>query len=314
MKGWSKEALDKMEKDGKVKTVKPIENNPFAEINRAIAQISSVNIPKKNSIQNKNIQKKAAPAKPKYYVCDTCNKAFTLKDNELPRNFCCLGCHIETVKLRATKQLMERLYIIEAQEIPAIARYFQVSIKTVENLLISYGFLPPASSVKKKPKSPVSFTAANPKTSSPDNNKKGVTKSSPDNSVSGAAFLTGWKQSWRQIGDKRIFARSGWEANFGRYLEFLKQNGKIRDWEHEPDTFWFDKIKRGVRSYLPDFKVQHSNGMIEYFEVKGFMDSKSKTKIKRMEKYHSETKLTLIDGSWFKTNAPKLKGLIPGWE
>src|SRR5690606_8292944 len=49
-----------------------------------------------------------------------------------------------------------------------------------------------------------------------------------------------------------IFFRSSWEANYARYLNFLKSQGHIYKWEFEPDTFWFESIRRGVRSYLPD--------------------------------------------------------------
>jgi hypothetical protein len=123
-----------------------------------------------------------------------------------------------------------------------------------------------------------------------------------------------WKSEWREIGGKRCFFRSTWEANYARYLEFLKVHGNILDWDHEPETFWFEGIKRGCVSYLPDFKVANSNGKIEYHEVKGWMCDRSATKIKRMEKYYPDIKLVLIDGKWFKRNRNKLRGLVPGWE
>lgn len=123
-----------------------------------------------------------------------------------------------------------------------------------------------------------------------------------------------WKAGWRQIGDRRIYARSIWEANYARFLEFQKVWGQIADWEHEPETFWFEKIKRGIRSYLPDFKLTLTNGNVEYHEVKGWMDPASKTKIKRMAKYHPAVVLNVIDARWFKANLAKLRGCIPEWE
>lgn len=121
------------------------------------------------------------------------------------------------------------------------------------------------------------------------------------------------KQGWREVGGRRIFFRSTWEANYGRYLEFLKTHKEISSWEHEPDTFWFDDIKRGVRSYLPDFSVTNKNSQLEYHEVKGYMDSRSKTKIKRMRIYYPDIKLVIIDSTWFKKNSI-LSGIVPGWE
>lgn len=123
-----------------------------------------------------------------------------------------------------------------------------------------------------------------------------------------------WKQGWREIAGRRIYFRSRWEFNYGLYLEFIRKNALISAWEHEPETFWFDKIKRGCRSYLPDFKVTLPNGKIEFHEVKGWMDDRSKTKIKRMAKYHPSIVLRIIDGSWFRDNKRKLAGLIPEWE
>jgi uncharacterized protein YnzC (UPF0291/DUF896 family) len=123
-----------------------------------------------------------------------------------------------------------------------------------------------------------------------------------------------WKQGWREIGGINKYYRSRWEANYARYLEFLKTHKEITSWEHEPDVFWFEEIKRGVRSYLPDFKVIDNKGQIVYHEVKGWMDRRSKTKIKRMKKYHPTVKLLIIDAKWFKANGKKLSGIIKDWE
>lgn len=125
---------------------------------------------------------------------------------------------------------------------------------------------------------------------------------------------TSWKAGWREIGNQRIYARSRWEANYGRYLEWLRINGSILKWEHEPETFWFEGIKRGTCSYLPDFRVTENNGSVVYHEVKGWFDARSKTKLKRMAKYHPTISLRVIAAPWFKANERKLAGLISNWE
>lgn len=103
------------------------------------------------------------------------------------------------------------------------------------------------------------------------------------------------------------YFRSRYEANYARFLNFTKQR-----WEYEKKTFWFLKIKRGVRSYTPDFYLPETN---EYHEVKGWMDKKSATKIKRMAKYYPTVKLIIIDGKWFQNaNRQGLCRIIPGWE
>jgi hypothetical protein len=123
-----------------------------------------------------------------------------------------------------------------------------------------------------------------------------------------------WKSGWREIGDKRIFARSRWEANYARYLEWLKQQKQITEWEHEPETFWFEAIKRGCRSYTPDFRVQLLNGCVEFHEVKGWMDDRSRTKLKRMGIYHPNVRMVLIDKLWFRRNGKLMSRMLRGWE
>jgi hypothetical protein len=130
-------------------------------------------------------------------------------------------------------------------------------------------------------------------------------------SPSGNIYSRG-KKGKISIGGKTFYARSSWEANIAAYYQFLKDNGDIKDWEHEPKTFWFLEIKRGVRSYLPDFLITENNGKQKYVEVKGYMDAKSKTKIKRFAKYYPEYELILIQSKEYNA-IKKNSGLIKNW-
>ena len=121
-----------------------------------------------------------------------------------------------------------------------------------------------------------------------------------------------WQQGWEEIGDKRCYFRSRWEVNYACYLEFLKKSKQLLDWDYEPETFWFDKIKRGTNNYTPDFKITWTPDRIEFHEVKGWMDARSKTKINRMRIYHPDTVLVVIDKLWFKSHKHLYK-VIPGW-
>lgn len=121
------------------------------------------------------------------------------------------------------------------------------------------------------------------------------------------------KAGWAEIGGKRHYYRSLAEKRFALYLEWLKKQKLVREWEHEPKTFWFEGIKRGCVSYKPDFKVHYALGEIIWHEVKGYMDAKSKTKIKRFRKYFPDETLIVNDGEWFRVNSRKLRGLVPGW-
>jgi len=110
-----------------------------------------------------------------------------------------------------------------------------------------------------------------------------------------------------------IYFRSRWEANYARYLNFLIKKGNIKKWEYESYTFWFDGIRRGVVSYKPDFKIINNNGIHEWHEIKGYLDAKSKTKLKRMSKYYPGERLILIGQKEYKSIS-QYAALIPNWE
>jgi hypothetical protein len=122
-----------------------------------------------------------------------------------------------------------------------------------------------------------------------------------------------WKGGKRIIGGFEKYYRSSWEANYARVLEFLKLNGFILKWEHEPDTFWFENIKRGVRSYTPDFKIWLTDTTYYYVEIKGWMDQKSLTKLKRFEKYYPENYLVLLRAKELKELKKKYSSVVY-WE
>lgn len=125
---------------------------------------------------------------------------------------------------------------------------------------------------------------------------------------------TTWKSGWRLIGGINKYYRSRWEANYARFLEMMKQQGEIKDWKHEPKTFWFDGIKRGCVSYLPDFWVLDIDGSESYHEVKGWMDERSKTKIKRMAKYHPNVKLVVVASKEYNALKNRVSSVIEDWE
>lgn len=114
-------------------------------------------------------------------------------------------------------------------------------------------------------------------------------------------------KGWRVIAGKRHFFKSKWEANAARLLTFEK-----REWQYEVKTFWFLKIKRGVRSYTPDFYLPAEDLFIE---VKGWWDAKSLTKMKRMKKYYSNVKIEVWDSDFFKAlNRQGIPRLVNEWE
>lgn len=126
-------------------------------------------------------------------------------------------------------------------------------------------------------------------------------------------YTSNW-QGWATVGDQKCYFRSLWEHNYACFLEWQCSEKRLLSWEHEPKRFSFkDKYLRPPYDYLPDFKVTYSTGVWEWHEVKGFLNGKSKSKIKRFEKHFPrEGAITLIDKRWF-SNTGNYSLVIPGW-
>lgn len=109
-----------------------------------------------------------------------------------------------------------------------------------------------------------------------------------------------------------IHFRSGWEANYARYLKWLKDQGEIQEWSYEPEAFIFHGVTRAPVTYTPDFRVVESDGSVVYHEVKGWMDGKSKSKLKRMAKFYPDVTVIVVDESAYKAIA-RWASVIPHW-
>ncbi len=120
------------------------------------------------------------------------------------------------------------------------------------------------------------------------------------------------EHAWIEIGGKTFYMHSKWERNYARYLQWLKRNGQIAEWDYEPRTFDFPEA-HGNNSYLPDFLVTENDGRRYYVEIKGYMTRGSKVKMKRFRKYFPEETLVLVDADQYRKLARDLKRL-PGWE
>ena len=113
------------------------------------------------------------------------------------------------------------------------------------------------------------------------------------------------------LGD--TYFRSRWEANWARFLNALVARGEVTEWLYEAQTFEFP-VKRGSRFYTPDFLVRYPDGREEFHEIKGYMDAKSATKIKRMRIHYPSVKLVVIDRKEYRRLAKVLAPWVPGWE
>ena len=98
------------------------------------------------------------------------------------------------------------------------------------------------------------------------------------------------------VGSRKITFKSKAELSFAEHLEFLRESGQIQYWSYEPhgSTFWFERIRRGVRSYKADFLVVTNSREVQWYEIKGYLDSRSVTKLKRMRKYYPDIRIVLV--------------------
>lgn len=120
------------------------------------------------------------------------------------------------------------------------------------------------------------------------------------------------KSGYRE--DLGIYVRSGWEANWCRYLNWLLDRNELKAWQYEPDEFEFP-VKRGpARFYKPDYKLWLIGGKTKYQEVKGYMDPVSATKLKRMQKYYPEVEVEVIGRQIYRDIEKALGKIIPHWE
>ena len=124
----------------------------------------------------------------------------------------------------------------------------------------------------------------------------------------------------RSNGGKRAdlgnrYYRSTMEANYQRYLNWQQAHDMIQGSQYEPKGVEYAfPLKRGERFYKPDFIVTLLDGSIEIHETKGWMDSKSATKLKRMAKYYPDIKVKVIDYAEYLAITRTMKHIIPGWE
>lgn len=135
----------------------------------------------------------------------------------------------------------------------------------------------------------------------------------------------GWggRRRYSSKGGKRadlggLYVRSTWEANIARVLMLLQERNFISSWEYETVEFEFLEIRRGTRFYKPDFVVWFRPYPEQkdpvYWEVKGYMDAKSKTKLKRMALYYPDVAIVVIDKEQYKDIEKLFRPFIPEWE
>lgn len=114
------------------------------------------------------------------------------------------------------------------------------------------------------------------------------------------------------VGGKTFVIKSSWEYDIALYLEYLKCNRLINEWEYEPITFVFKYNTLGVRSYKPDFSVTRDD-RVYYIEVKGWPDKKYEIKRKLMDEEFPEIRMIYITKGQYFSIERKHSSELTGW-
>ena len=115
-----------------------------------------------------------------------------------------------------------------------------------------------------------------------------------------------------EVGGKTFVIKSSWEYDIALYLDYLKSESFITDWNYEPKRFVFEYNTLGVRSYKPDFCVTRGD-RVYYLEVKGWPDKKYEIKRELMQKEHPDVKIIYIMKDEYEAIERKHAKDLPGW-
>lgn len=97
------------------------------------------------------------------------------------------------------------------------------------------------------------------------------------------------------IGGMYNVFKSSWEVVIAKRLQELVDDGSITYWRYESKHFNFDDVKRGIRSYCPDFEVALNDGSVLFIEVKGWRMEKSMKRISMFKERYPDVKFYMID-------------------
>jgi hypothetical protein len=111
-----------------------------------------------------------------------------------------------------------------------------------------------------------------------------------------------------------MVVRSSWEHNYVLYLNLLIAQGVVTSWQYECTTFELSIEGRVGRFYTPDFRVVFPDGSVEYHEVKGYMDDRSKAKIEHMAVDHPDVRLVVVGKDAYRAIAEGYRSVLPDWE
>ena len=111
-----------------------------------------------------------------------------------------------------------------------------------------------------------------------------------------------------------IYFKSKMEANVYRFYKYTqKRYNRFHKVEYEPEIFFFNSNRYGIRAYIPDIKITSPAG-VRYIEVKGYVSSSTIKKDRLFSEDYSGLKLYYILPPTYKVIERLYASKIKDWE
>jgi hypothetical protein len=86
------------------------------------------------------------------------------------------------------------------------------------------------------------------------------------------------------------------EASYAQHLDLLLRAKEIKSWVGDKKELRFNLIVNGKKicAYIPDFKIVHNSGLVEYVDVKGMETTVFKLKFKLIKALYPELIFNIV--------------------
>lgn len=101
------------------------------------------------------------------------------------------------------------------------------------------------------------------------------------------------------VGGKSCDFDSDGEHKLADYLQLLKEQGYIKDWERESHSFILVDT-----SWKVDFTVRNNDDSFEYYEYKGYVEPRTRKLIMQATDFYPQAQITMVMAN--KKSAKKL--------
>ena len=287
-KGWSIVEIEYLIENYENLSIEKLCEDLLKSKENILAILKDLKIRKEN-------KKGPTPVPREYHICENpyCKTLYLITKYDASRSdtkYCSNECCSKSAKIKVPKKIELIDDYEDGLSTNDIAQKYNISKGTVYNLFKKYGIETRSLSDSLK-----EFFKSEAGDEARVKRLKTVIEKYGRTAFSGGRTRNKWGIFKKHAGFKEdlgITVRSGWEANFLRYLNF-----KNIIWEYEPRVFVFNGIKRGTMSYLPDIYLPEQDIWIE---IKGQLIDKDKVKMRRFKKYYPEeySKMQVVVGKF----------------